>query len=186
MFIWLYQDYESAEKFSITEDQISHLLPACCQDMIVRVYSKKPDLVCPKLYVLFNKFFKVDLLVSYGFAVMLYSHRWKQFLRPLRIFKWRHTGWKLKCTRLQRRRNAPGITNLQCFSCINPSTSNLCVTFVKVDIKCKVDRRQARSFCKISDILHIFYMSSIGVISRHRSFPWSASRIVQILGGFDN
>lgn len=40
-----FQDYESSEKFSITEDQISHLLPACCQDMIVRVYSKKPDLV---------------------------------------------------------------------------------------------------------------------------------------------
>ncbi|XP_022851633.1 deoxynucleoside triphosphate triphosphohydrolase SAMHD1 homolog [Olea europaea var. sylvestris] len=40
-----FQDYESTEKFSITEDQISHLLPACCQDMIVRVYSKKPDLV---------------------------------------------------------------------------------------------------------------------------------------------
>uniref|UniRef100_A0A2P2KZI4 Deoxynucleoside triphosphate triphosphohydrolase SAMHD1 homolog isoform X2 n=1 Tax=Rhizophora mucronata TaxID=61149 RepID=A0A2P2KZI4_RHIMU len=39
------QDYESNEKFPIPEDRISHLLPASYQDMIVRVYSKKPELV---------------------------------------------------------------------------------------------------------------------------------------------
>ncbi|RVW46471.1 hypothetical protein CK203_010960 [Vitis vinifera] len=39
------QDYESDEKFSISDDRISHLLPTSYQDMIVRVYSKKPELV---------------------------------------------------------------------------------------------------------------------------------------------
>nr|GMC62102.1 deoxynucleoside triphosphate triphosphohydrolase SAMHD1 homolog [Ipomoea batatas] len=39
------QDYESEEKFSIPDDRISHLLPSSYQDMIVRVYSKKPELV---------------------------------------------------------------------------------------------------------------------------------------------
>ncbi|XP_042981670.1 deoxynucleoside triphosphate triphosphohydrolase SAMHD1 homolog isoform X3 [Carya illinoinensis] len=41
----LYQDYESDETFPIQDDRISHLLPAFYQDMIVRVYSKKPELV---------------------------------------------------------------------------------------------------------------------------------------------
>ncbi|URE45830.1 HD domain, partial [Musa troglodytarum] len=36
---------ESVKKFSITDDRISHLLPASCQDRIVRVYAKKPELV---------------------------------------------------------------------------------------------------------------------------------------------
>ncbi|XWS30350.1 hypothetical protein CRYUN_Cryun24cG0109700 [Craigia yunnanensis] len=39
------QDYESEEKFPIPDDRISHLLPTSYQDMIVRVYSKKPELV---------------------------------------------------------------------------------------------------------------------------------------------
>ncbi|KAF8378298.1 hypothetical protein HHK36_029637 [Tetracentron sinense] len=39
------QDYESEEKFLIPDDCISHLLPACYQDRIVRVYSKRPELV---------------------------------------------------------------------------------------------------------------------------------------------
>ncbi|KZV24752.1 hypothetical protein F511_29804 [Dorcoceras hygrometricum] len=38
-------DFESDEKFAVTDDRISHLLPTFYQDMIVRVYSKKPDLV---------------------------------------------------------------------------------------------------------------------------------------------
>ncbi|KAL7196827.1 hypothetical protein ACSBR1_036774 [Camellia fascicularis] len=36
---------ESNEKFHIQDERISHLLPAYYQDMIVRVYSKKPELV---------------------------------------------------------------------------------------------------------------------------------------------
>ncbi|PKI53962.1 hypothetical protein CRG98_025664 [Punica granatum] len=40
-----FMDYESDEKFTIQDDRISHLLPAFYQDMIVRVYSKKPELV---------------------------------------------------------------------------------------------------------------------------------------------
>ncbi|KAF3950327.1 hypothetical protein CMV_023901 [Castanea mollissima] len=40
-----FKDYESEDKFSIPDDRISHLLPTSYQDMIVRVYSKKPELV---------------------------------------------------------------------------------------------------------------------------------------------
>ncbi|GAY46735.1 hypothetical protein CUMW_099340 [Citrus unshiu] len=40
-----FKDYESKEKFPIPDNRISHLLPTCYQDMIVRVYSKKPELV---------------------------------------------------------------------------------------------------------------------------------------------
>ncbi|XP_061988208.1 uncharacterized protein LOC133706674 [Rosa rugosa] len=42
-----FQDYESKEKFPIRDDRISHLLPTSYQDLIVRVYSKKPELVGP-------------------------------------------------------------------------------------------------------------------------------------------
>jgi len=40
-----FEDYESEDKFSIPDDRISHLLPTSYQDMIVRVYAKKPELV---------------------------------------------------------------------------------------------------------------------------------------------
>ncbi|WRX22162.1 HD domain - like 5 [Theobroma cacao] len=40
-----FKDYESEEKFPIPDGRISHLLPSSYQDMIVRVYSKKPELV---------------------------------------------------------------------------------------------------------------------------------------------
>ncbi|GAB4831482.1 hypothetical protein Ancab_005499 [Ancistrocladus abbreviatus] len=45
--IKFFQNFESNEKFSMPDDHVSHLLPACCQDMIVRVYSKEPELVGP-------------------------------------------------------------------------------------------------------------------------------------------
>ncbi|KAM0944265.1 putative HD/PDEase domain-containing protein [Dioscorea sansibarensis] len=43
--IGFFKDYESDQKLTIPDDRISHLLPACNQDRIVRVYSKKPELV---------------------------------------------------------------------------------------------------------------------------------------------
>ncbi|XP_028089940.1 deoxynucleoside triphosphate triphosphohydrolase SAMHD1 homolog isoform X2 [Camellia sinensis] len=43
--IKFFKDYDSEELFSIPDDRISHLLPTSYQDMIVRVYSKKPNLV---------------------------------------------------------------------------------------------------------------------------------------------
>jgi len=46
IFLWYLQDYNSAEKFVIPEDRVSHLLPTTYQEMIVRVYAKKPELVC--------------------------------------------------------------------------------------------------------------------------------------------
>ena len=46
---FLVQDYESEEKFVIPEERVSHLLPTTFQDMIVRVYAKKPELVCDQI-----------------------------------------------------------------------------------------------------------------------------------------
>ncbi|OMO78204.1 hypothetical protein CCACVL1_14578 [Corchorus capsularis] len=44
--IMVFQDFESEEKFTIKDPgRVSHMLPAFCQDTIVRVYSKKPELV---------------------------------------------------------------------------------------------------------------------------------------------
>ncbi|KAL2335643.1 hypothetical protein Fmac_016856 [Flemingia macrophylla] len=43
--IHFFKDYESQEKFTISDDRVSHLLPTSYQDMIVKVYSKKPELV---------------------------------------------------------------------------------------------------------------------------------------------
>ncbi|KAG4395674.1 hypothetical protein AAZX31_19G009000 [Glycine max] len=43
--IHFFKDYESDEKFTIPDDRISHLLPTSYQDMIVKVYAKKPELV---------------------------------------------------------------------------------------------------------------------------------------------
>ncbi|KAL8150140.1 hypothetical protein V2J09_019948 [Rumex salicifolius] len=40
-----FEDYESEKKFTIEDERVSHLLPECCQDRIVRVYAKKPELV---------------------------------------------------------------------------------------------------------------------------------------------
>lgn len=40
-----FKDYESEEKFPISDERISHLLPSSYQDRIVRVYAKKPELV---------------------------------------------------------------------------------------------------------------------------------------------
>ncbi|KAM7251989.1 hypothetical protein ACFE04_023872 [Oxalis oulophora] len=43
--IKFFKDYESDDKFPIRDESISNLLPASFQDMIVRVYAKKPELV---------------------------------------------------------------------------------------------------------------------------------------------
>ncbi|XP_057541764.1 uncharacterized protein LOC130820418 isoform X1 [Amaranthus tricolor] len=43
--IKFFQDYDTNETFSIEDDRISQLLPSCNLDRIVRVYSKKPELV---------------------------------------------------------------------------------------------------------------------------------------------
>ncbi|XP_024014723.1 deoxynucleoside triphosphate triphosphohydrolase SAMHD1 homolog isoform X1 [Eutrema salsugineum] len=43
--IHFFKDYESEEKFVIPDERVSHLLPTTYQDMIVRVYAKKPELV---------------------------------------------------------------------------------------------------------------------------------------------
>ncbi|KAH6558067.1 hypothetical protein KP509_1Z079700 [Ceratopteris richardii] len=43
--VHFFKDYESDEKFIIPKDRISHLLPDCFEDRIVRIYSKRPELV---------------------------------------------------------------------------------------------------------------------------------------------
>ncbi|KAI5003907.1 hypothetical protein ZWY2020_031150 [Hordeum vulgare] len=43
--IKFFKDFGCEEKFLITDERVSHLLPVCNQDRIVRVYAKKPELV---------------------------------------------------------------------------------------------------------------------------------------------
>ncbi|KAK7407259.1 hypothetical protein VNO78_09012 [Psophocarpus tetragonolobus] len=43
--IKFFKEYDGKEKFPITDNCVSHLLPAYCEDVMVRVYSKKPELV---------------------------------------------------------------------------------------------------------------------------------------------
>lgn len=78
------QDYESDEKFSIPDDRISHLLPSSYQDMIVRVYSKKPHLVCPDkdcIYFLYS--YPLSLISVFLYPTQIF--RWKLFLKHLKI-----------------------------------------------------------------------------------------------------
>ncbi|KAM4109866.1 hypothetical protein ACJW30_03G152200 [Castanea mollissima] len=64
----LYQDYDSKEVFSIQDDRISHLLPAFYQDMIVRVYSKKPELL-----EAVSEAFKNFQLKAYGMKAQVHA-----------------------------------------------------------------------------------------------------------------
>ncbi|XP_058773150.1 uncharacterized protein LOC131647257 isoform X1 [Vicia villosa] len=66
--IHFFKDYESDEKFTIPEERISHLLPAYYQDMIVRVYSKKPELV-EKIAEAFENY----QLKTYGIKAQVHS-----------------------------------------------------------------------------------------------------------------
>jgi len=47
----LHQDFGCDEKFPITDDRVSHLLPAYNEDRIVRVYAKKPELVSEHSFI---------------------------------------------------------------------------------------------------------------------------------------
>lgn len=51
-YLWLEQDFDSTEKFSVQKDRVSHMLPETFQDRIIRVYTKKKELVCWKSFVL--------------------------------------------------------------------------------------------------------------------------------------
>ncbi|CAI8594478.1 unnamed protein product [Vicia faba] len=66
--IHFFKDYESDEKFTIPDERISHLLPASYQDMIVRVYSKKPELV-EKIAEAFENY----QLKTYGIKAQVHS-----------------------------------------------------------------------------------------------------------------
>ncbi|XP_044479079.1 deoxynucleoside triphosphate triphosphohydrolase SAMHD1 homolog [Mangifera indica] len=63
-----FKDYDSEEKFTIPDDRISHLLPTCYQDMIVRVYSKKPELVGA-----ISEAFENFQLKTYGIKAQVHS-----------------------------------------------------------------------------------------------------------------
>lgn len=64
------QDYETNDKFTIEDESISHMLPSGHQDMIVRVYSKKPELVSERILNIYSVFIMnlfcliVHLLIS--------------------------------------------------------------------------------------------------------------------------
>ncbi|XP_050276713.1 uncharacterized protein LOC126718519 isoform X2 [Quercus robur] len=66
--IKFFKDYDSDEVFPIQDDRISHLLPAFYQDMIVRVYSKKPELV-----EAVSEAFKNFQLKNYGMKAQVHS-----------------------------------------------------------------------------------------------------------------
>jgi hypothetical protein len=63
----LQQDFGCDEKFPITDDRVSHLLPAYNEDRIVRVYAKKPELVSAHevSYFVFIMFISFRLLMKY-------------------------------------------------------------------------------------------------------------------------
>ncbi|KAE9620091.1 putative HD/PDEase domain-containing protein [Lupinus albus] len=63
-----FKDYESSEKFTIRDDRISHLLPTSYEDMIVRVYSKKPELVDA-----ISEAFENFQLKTYGIKAQVHS-----------------------------------------------------------------------------------------------------------------
>ncbi|KAK4782022.1 hypothetical protein SAY86_016124 [Trapa natans] len=62
-----FKDYESNEKFTIPDERISHLLPSSYQDMIVRVYSKKPELV-----TIISEAFENFQLKTYGIKAQVH------------------------------------------------------------------------------------------------------------------
>ncbi|CAK8533627.1 unnamed protein product [Lathyrus sativus] len=66
--IHFFKDYESDEKFTIPDERISHLLPTSYQDMIVRVYSKKPELV-----ETISEAFENYQLKTYGIKAQVHS-----------------------------------------------------------------------------------------------------------------
>ena len=63
----LQQDFGCDEKFPITDDRVSHLLPAYNEDRIVRVYAKKPELVSEHevSYSVFIMFSSFRMLMKY-------------------------------------------------------------------------------------------------------------------------
>lgn len=78
------QDYESKEKFPIRDDRISHLLPTSYQDLIVRVYSKKPELVyqficCLNLISFFSLLFPSSDKSQYNVQVGPISEAFENF-----------------------------------------------------------------------------------------------------------
>ncbi|KAL9323330.1 hypothetical protein ACSQ67_008187 [Phaseolus vulgaris] len=66
--IHFFKDYESNEKFTIPDDRVSHLLPTSYQDMIVKVYSKKPELVQA-----ISEAFENFQLKTYGIKTQVHS-----------------------------------------------------------------------------------------------------------------
>ncbi|KAF6139513.1 hypothetical protein GIB67_015470 [Kingdonia uniflora] len=74
-----FKDYDSEEMFSIADDRTSHLLPVCNEDMIVRVYSKKHELV-----EVISEAFENFQLKTYGLKTQVHeTHEKKKCRRPL-------------------------------------------------------------------------------------------------------
>lgn len=78
-----FQDYESVDKISISDTQISHLLPTCCQDMIVRVYSKSPE---PELVKAISDAFENFQDKMYGIKPQVHSTPEKKKRRKGNLF----------------------------------------------------------------------------------------------------
>ncbi|XP_031494203.1 uncharacterized protein LOC116260199 isoform X1 [Nymphaea colorata] len=79
-WIHFFKDYECSEKFLVAGDQISHLLPASYQDTIVRVYSKKPELV-----EAVSEAFENFQLKTYGIKAQVHETPKKKRSRSLKL-----------------------------------------------------------------------------------------------------
>lgn len=66
--IMFFKDFGSEEKFPISDERISHILPTSYQDKIVRVYSKKPELVGA-----ISEAFENFQLKTYGIRTQVHS-----------------------------------------------------------------------------------------------------------------
>ncbi|CAI9092901.1 OLC1v1028259C1 [Oldenlandia corymbosa var. corymbosa] len=76
-----FKDYDCNEKFHIEDDRVSHLLPTYYQDMIVRVYAKKPELV-----EVVSEAFENFQLKTYGMRAQVHStpeRKKRPKMRPL-------------------------------------------------------------------------------------------------------
>lgn len=67
------QDYDSDKSFTIGDGSISQLLPSCCLDRIVKVYAKKPELVCEK--------YDHSIYFLIPFPYLLAKNKYKNFMQ---------------------------------------------------------------------------------------------------------
>ncbi|KAF6174367.1 hypothetical protein GIB67_027838 [Kingdonia uniflora] len=74
----IFKDYDSEVMFSIADGRANHLLPVCNEDIIVRVYSKKHELV-----EVISEAFGNFQLKTYGLKTQVHETPEKKCRTPL-------------------------------------------------------------------------------------------------------